>query len=796
MSTNSNQKKIKTKMRRTFRLLFKIGLVCFVLGCVAIGGVVWHYGSDPNLPQINSLLEYNPNQVSRLVTQKGDVIGEIFKERRSFIVYEDIPQPLIHAFVDAEDNNFFRHKGLDYIGMLRALWVNISKGKKKQGASTITQQVVKTFLLTRERIFKRKFQEIILARRLESSLSKQEILTLYLNQIYLGHGRYGIVEASRFYFGKEVADLNYGEIATLASLPKAPERLSPKKKANQKRIKNRQNYVLRQMVVNNHLSQKEAQHWIESPIETIAEPFPALKQAPEWVDIMRQYLTERYGKEKLFNLGKTVVATVDLEFQQKATEALRKGLLDLDIRQSYGRVVRSVKENKIDREIRLLKKAFESEKPPEGPIYEAVVTAVHDANGSAPGELVVDWGIGQGSALIEGIVEHRFNPEEKTASQRFAIGDVVKVVPTLKSKALPQFSEQGFRMAPGPEGAMVVLDPKTRHVLALVGGYKSRVADFNRALRAKRQPGSAFKPFVYTAAIESHKFTAATVINDAPEIYEFWKPKNYIKGKFEGRVRLRQALARSINTVAIRIMNQVKPRSVVDIAHKMGIQSELPLELSLALGSGEVTPIELVNAFCTFASGGKFAEPKMIIDSDIELDLLNVEQNQEYVGEQVIAEDAAYVMIDMLRSVVTEGTGGRARALKIDVVGKTGTSNDARDAWFIGMMPDLVVGVWVGFDFPYGLGRGEHGSRTAAPIFVEFAQSIKERLKGEFFHRPDNIITVRIDNRTGLLAAPSMPDADTRSEVFIEGTEPKEVAPSLEEYDLDSFTLKQYGSSP
>jgi len=330
------------------------------------------------------------------------------------------------------------------------------------------------------------------------------------------------------------------------------------------------------------------------------------------------------------------------------------------------------------------------------------------------------------------------------------------------------------------------MDPRTRRVLAVVGGYGTRVADFNRATMAKRQAGSTFKPFVYAAAIDSGEFTAASIVNDAPEVYDEWKPENYKKGKFEGPVRLRYALAKSINTVAIRLIQQMGPARVAELAHTMGIESELPEHRSLALGSGEVTPLEMTNAFATFAAGGVAARPQFITK-------IGDQTIEPGVVTQALRPEVAYVVTDMLRSVIDEGTGVRARKLKPYVVGKTGTTNDARDAWFIGMTPTLVVGVWVGYDEPRKLGGKEGGSHTALPVFVHLIESLGKSVHSQRFERPPGVLEARIDKATGLLAPTGASDESSYTEVFLEGTVPVEVAPTAQEVDVDSFVLEQYG---
>jgi len=679
---------------------------------------------------------------------------------------------------------------------VRALLVDIKEGERVQGASTITQQVIKNLLLTRARTVKRKVQEIILARRLEHSLSKNEILTLYANQIYLGAGRYGVQEGARYYFGKNVEQLDAGEAAMLAGLAQGPEILTPRKPENRERCKRRQIYVLLQMVRNGYLKREEAAKWSSDPIRIVSDVQPTLGLAPEWMDLARQALVARRGAEEVTRAGVAVETTLDLDVQKLSREALRAGLRAYDKRQKYGVPVQRLKQDKVQAELARMAQKLPRGGPVGGEEYRAVVVAVHDGEN----RLEVDLGKWRATVQLGEPGDERFNPEgpgKKSASERFGTGDVIRVmVPRAASGAPAAASaapaparaaargEHTVDLASGPEGAVVVLDPKTRRVLAVVGGYFYRAGDFNRATRAKRQAGSTFKPFVYAAAIDSGEMTAASIVNDAPEVYDLWKPENYEKGEFLGPVRLRFALAKSINTVAIRVLNDIGPKRVVQLAHAMGIESQLPEELSLALGSGAVTPMELTNAFATFAAGGKLAPPQI-------LKKIGAEAVAAPLATQVIRPEVAYVVLDMMRSVVTEGTGAAVQSVKLDVAGKTGTSNDVRDAWFVGMTADVVVGVWIGFDdFKRPLGHGEAGGRTAVPVFVDIMKKVGR--KDSRFARPAEVVEARIDRASGLLAPDGAPDKSYYTEVFLPGTAPTDVAAAPGEASADSYVTDVY----
>jgi penicillin-binding protein 1A len=746
-----------------------LGLVATAIASATVAFTFWMYGRDPNLPRIEKLADYHPKQVTTILDHNDQRIGEIYSERRTFVPYEKIPPIVVDSFIAAEDNNYWNHSGIDYVGMARAFFANIRAGKKAQGASTITQQVVKNLLLTPERSFKRKIQEIILARRLEKSLTKQEIMAIYLNEIYFGGGRYGVQEAARFYFGHDIDKVSIGEAAVLASMPKEPEtnfhRLFDPKTA--KHVKDRQTYVLNQLVDLGKLTKADAQKWINEPIRVVKDPFPYLSTAPEWTDVVKNELENR--KIDPDRSGAVVRTTLDPGLQKIAQQALRAGLRGVDGRRKIGRAKRHVDADKIDLEIAKLAKHLPKTGPKSKETYEAIVKEVKDK------ELVVDLGKWPATLALGTEEDERFNPENKPAADRFKVGDIVDVRAAGDKKKV--------EFPPGPQGAVVVIDVKTRKVRALVGGYETKAGGFNRASMAKRQPGSSFKTFVYTAALDSGRYTPASKINDAPEVFDLWKPKNYESGKFEGPVLLRHAMAKSINTVAIRVTYDMKPEGVAAMANKMGIVSELPKEMSLALGSGEVTPLEMANAVATLAAGGIAMAPSFI-------EAINNKALPATQGTQVLRPEVAYVMTNMMTSVVTEGTAGKANALKIPIAGKTGTSNDGRDAWFVGFTPDYIICVWIGNDDNTSLGPHETGGTTAVPVFVDIMKAMNQPAKQ--FARPAHVVEKTIDRETGLLAPEDAPKGTTRQEVFVEGTEPTEVAPKPGEVTEGSSVTGDY----
>jgi penicillin-binding protein 1A len=727
------------------------------------------------------------------------------------VTFDKIPKLVVDAFVAAEDNTFWTHGGIDYQGMLRAFLANLRAGHTKEGASTITQQVVKNLLLGSQRTFRRKIQEIILARRLEHALSKQEIMTIYLNQIPFGRNRFGVEEAAKFYFGKDIWQVNVGEAAMLAGMPKEPEALA---KAllfhkNPQRAKDRQTYVLNQMAKLGFITPAEAQKWIDAPIQVVQDPFAEMGSAPEWVELVKEELVKTHGEAALDTLGARVRTTLDPTLQAIAQKALQDGLRKVDARHAIARPLHHYDGSKqIAAELDKLAKHLPAHGPDGKDVYQGVVTAVHDQ----PPGLDVDLGHWQGYLALDGELDReRYNPPDdkgkrKAPGERFKVGDLVQVV--LASAAPPAPGDDApapskhpgheLAFAPGPEGAVVIMEVKTRKVRALVGGFDTKAGGFDRATMAHRQAGSSFKPFVYATSFDqaataqchandpnSPTFcgTPATVVNDAPEQIDKWKPKNF-EEDYAGPVRLRDALARSINTVSIRIAGEAKPENIITLAHKMGIQSELPDEISLALGAGEVTPLEMVDAYSTIADGGIARPPRFI-------DAIDGKTLPATDGVQALSPEVAYVMANMMESVTTTGTAARVgAALKIPIAGKTGTSNDARDCWFIGMTPDYAVGVWVGYDDPRPM-PGEQGARVAAPIFTDILEQWKQPAKE--FVRPPHVVDVTIDKATGLLAPDGSQKDTTMDEVFVEGTQPTSVAPKPGEATESSSVTGEYG---
>ena len=756
------------------------------------------------MPNLSRLDEYRPKQVTRILDRNNVPIGELGSEKRTVVPYSSIPKLFVQAVVAAEDADYFKHGGVDYMGMARAFITNVLRGRKAQGGSTITQQVIKNLLLTPERSMKRKVQEIILAHRLSEKLSKEDVLALYLNQIYYGHGRYGCEEAARYFFGKSVKEIDLAEAALLAGLPQSPERLSPRKHPDA--AKARQRYVLGQMADHGFIERKEAERIAAQPIRLARETGAARGLAAEEVDVVAHALSDKMGESAAYEVGTTVTTTLDAKLQELARVSVERGLEDLDARQGFrgpsGHVTGKMLDAPAPRA--RARRTRSSSRGPE--IVEGIVLRFEkDATspGSAKlGKLFVDVGAGVPAhapapppaapaskgklgAEAEGAAAAAAARPDARGLRRLQPGAALREgdrsrSPTASSPAISvrvrlaedrPHTEDGplpLALELGPQAAMVVMDPTTREVLALVGGYDYHAGGFDRSQRAHRQPGSAFKPVIYGAAVEAHRITPATILNDAPEVYQLWKPQNYEKEEFRGPVRVRTALAHSINTVAIKVLSDVGLDQTRAFATRVGVTSPIANDvgLSLALGSLVMTPLELANVYCTFASGGIVGQP-------VSIRALGGEAQPPAQLAPTLKPEVAYVMVSLMRSVIDEGTahGAIAGKLRRPAAGKTGTSNDQRDAWFVGFTPDLLAAVWVGFDDMKKLGRGEAGGKTAPPIWADFMSKAMAGRPTKDFAQPPGIVVQRIDKASGLLAAAGQ-ESNTLDEVFLDGTAP------------------------
>jgi penicillin-binding protein 1A len=762
---------------RALKIVLWLGVLGAFAGVAALVAMFAFYGSDPNLPKISKLDDFRPKQVTRILDRNGTPIGELGLEKRTVVPFAAIPKLLINAVVSAEDADYFNHEGIAYRGMLRAFIENVLRGRTAQGGSTITQQVIKTMLLTPERTLRRKVQEIILARQLSQKLSKDEVLALYLNQIYYGHGRYGCEEAARYYFGKSVRDINLAEAALLAGLPQSPERLSPRKHPDA--AKTRQRYVLGQMAEHGFIDRKTADKIAAEPIRLAKEPLAARGMAAEAVDDVSRALAGR--DLNAGESGVTVGTTIDARLQELARDSLERGLEDFDARQGFRGPSARLTGKALDRKRAELKKTHGSPLH-DGELVEGLVTRLEsDAADPKLGKLFIDLGAGEG--VVDLSLETRYAKGPKSWAARFAAGDVVRVR-VASDRPHTEGGPQPLALELGPQAAMVVLDPHTREILALVGGYAFHAGGFDRAERAERQPGSSFKPLFYAAAIESHKITPATIINDSPTAYDKWKPDNYEKDSFTGPIRVRTALAESKNTVAIKVLDEVGIPEARAAAARFGITSPIPEQagLALALGVSSVKVIDMANAYATFASGGLLGTPSV-------MRTIGTEKIAQPALTSVLKPEVAFVMTSLLRSVIEEGTA-RAAATKLrrPAAGKTGTTNrkavvggkvvgsETIDAWFIGYTPDLLAAVWVGFDEPRSLGRGATGATAALPIWTEFMSKALAGRPTKDFTPPPGVVIQRIDKTSGLLAAPGQ-ETNTLDEVFLDGTAPTEQAP-------------------
>ena len=660
------------KLSRLF-IVFMVLIVSILL--VSFLGTVIYYAVTLDLPSVQTLKDYRPSIASHVYDDEGGVIDEFFLEDRKIIDIKDVPEVVCEAFVASEDSRFYQHEGLDIQSIFRAMFKNIEAGHIVQGGSTITQQVAKMMYLSPEKKYIRKLKEAILAYKIDKYLSKEEILNLYLNQIYLGHGTYGIESASKAYFGKSATELTLPEAALLAGLPKAPSTYSPF--LYFERSKQRQLYVLSRMFENGYISKEEMEKAADTKLE-LGEIELKEKIAPYFVESVRRYVQEKYGGDVLYKEGLSIYTTLDSEAQKEANEAMEKGLTELEERQKY---------------------------------------------------------------------------------------------------------EHGL-----VQGALICMDVKTGAIRAMVGGRDFSKSEFNRVTQARRQPGSAFKPLIYTAAFDKG-FNPSSVFVDSPIVVEdmtsedgMWRPRNFDE-RFLGPITLRTALVHSRNIVTVKILQEIGVNYAASYAANMGITSPITRTLSLALGSSGVTLEELVRAYGVLANRGKKVTPyliKKIVDRTG-----NVFEENELEAEQVIDPRIAFMTTYIMRDVVQSGTGRRVKSIGRPVAGKTGTSNDFRDAWFIGFTPSLITGVWVGFDQGISLGKHEVGGRAAAPIWLYFMNKVLKDTPVESFSTPEGIVFMRVDAKTGKLSTDA--GASTIYECFLEGTKLSEQSFDYPDEEEDLF---------
>lgn len=758
--------------RRRFRWLkwLLLSLVSLVLlGGLSVSGVVWYFSRD--LPSLESLGSYEPSQATRIYSDDNRIIGQFYIEKRVFVPITKMPRELIQAILAVEDSRFYEHHGFDYIRIIKAFLTNLENMKIRQGASTITQQLTRSLFLTPERTMKRKLKEILLARKMETMLTKDEILEIYLNQIYFGHGAYGVQVAARTYFGKDVGELNLAEVAFLSGLPKAPNDYSPYR--NPQKAKSRQGVVLRRMVDEKFITEEQYRKAYEQDL-FFQKMVPDEELALHFLEHIRQYLIAKYGDDAVYKGGLNVYTTLNIDMQRTANRAVKNGLRELDKRQGYRGPIGEYDETAETAEIAMTNLAV-------GDVLDGHVTQVSDRGEYA---LVQAGGVA-GKILMEDMAwaARRLKgprlPEDLHVIEKPKASDIVKVHDLIKVKVKKAGAEGkglffSLEQEPAVEGAFVAIDPATGAIKALVGGYDFRRSEFNRAIVARRQPGSAFKPIIYATAIE-RGLTPASMVLDNPVVYtdeeldKVWKPENY-EEKFYGPITLREALTYSRNLATVRLLEQIGVRNVIEFARRVGIQSPLTRDLSLALGSSSLTLTELTSAYAVFADQGVRVDPTLIISvSDHNGRVL---EHRELAPQQVVSKETAYVVTNMMEDVIQRGTARKARSLGRPLAGKTGTTNEFTDAWFVGFAPNLVAGVWVGFDDNRPLGDREAGGSTALPIWMSFMQESLSRFPVTPFSIPDNIVYAKIDPQTGLLSPPG--EEKGVVEIFVKGTEPKD----------------------
>ncbi len=806
-------KNTKNKINWFFKTLFFLTLLSTIFITFLGGGVYWYFSKD--LPEIITTADYHPLGVTQIVLVGGEkevIIGELFKEKRYLIPFNKIPEKVIKAFISAEDDQFFQHQGINLASILRAAIANFKAGHVVQGGSTITQQVVKSLLLTSEKKFDRKIKEMILAARLEGNLTKEQILYLYLNQIYLGHGAYGIQAASRVYYNKDISELGLGEMALLAGLLQAPGKYSPI--LNPKRAKERQNYVLRRMYENKFISQAEMLEASALPLRVFIDQDVNFKIAPHWVEYLRRYLLEKYGEKTTYEEGLRVLIPSRVETCLSSQKALREGLRALDKRVGWRGPLKTYKAlpeiEKALREqrVQMIEKKLgfrvllpdghmdsvealkiqglksDRELLEKDEIYQAVVTSTEDS--------------GNKIGVMMGAIKAELSPDWKSWAKKAILkrGDLlwVRVQTISEHKILVSLEQE-----PQAQGALFSLEAKTGYVVAMEGGYDFEQSEFNRATQALRQPGSAFKPVIYSAALEKG-FTPTTVIVDSPIVYNNeeagkWKPDNF-EEKFYGDTLFRQALIKSRNVPTIKIVQSITVPFLIEFAKRIGFNSQFPLDLSISLGSVGVSLVDLTRVYAIFPRLGRKLTPlffSKILDQNGKI----LEESKPSVlpteikipspvaspsvlptypplddQDQVMDPRFAYVMTHLMNEVIEFGTGHQAKMLGRIAAGKTGTTSEFVDAWFMGFTPDIVTGTWVGFDSQKTLGHQETGAKAALPIWLSFMKEAVKNYHDSDFTIPPGVVFATINPTTGKRVPPDSINAT--KEAFVEGAEPKE----------------------
>ena len=739
-------------MNSLFKKIFVL-VSASLLGIVIILiSILWVFSNK--LPDYKFLKNYKAPVSSKVYSGEGELVNDFSSEKRIFVPYSSIPDKIINAFLSAEDKNFFSHPGVDAKGVLRATKNNISNllsSKRLEGASTITQQLAKNFLLSNEVSINRKIKEAILAFRIERALSKERILELYLNEIYLGSGSYGIAAASLRYFDKPITDLNYVEASLLAALPKAPSRYNPFK--NKDLAKFRRNLVLKNLFENNFISEAQYNSFIKEPIKLKKRKKIYLEDARYYVEDIRKDIIKKFGFERVYKNGLNIKTPLNLKIQSASTNALRQGLINYDRRKGWRGA--------------LLKKKYKNNWSENLEKFRL--------------ENSIDWKL----AIVINTDNEKIEIETSDKSTGFIKEKDVNWVkksnfPLNKGNIIyvKKYKNNLFELKQLPEinGSIVVMDPYTGRVLAMSGGFSFLQSEFNRASQALRQPGSAFKPFIYALALENN-YQPSSLVLDAPLVLKqgddlkLWKPENYGK-KFYGLSTMRTGLEKSRNLMTVRIAQDLGLKKIINFSKKLGIYENPSELLSISLGSAETTLLRLTSAYSSFINGGKLVRPILIdrVQDGEGQTILNNENRKcdqceqiSYLSnkypkikddfEQIFSPQTAYQITSMLEGAVQRGTGKGLKDLNLDIAGKTGTTNENTDTWFIGFTSKLIIGVYVGFDNPKSLGKKETGARTAMPIFKEFVQKFVKKEDARPFKVAENITLMVIDPKTGKKAS-------------------------------------------
>jgi len=736
-------------MSKLFKNILLFSSTILILLGILIFSILWKYSND--IPDYKFLKSYKPPVSSKVYSRNGELVADFSKEKRVFVPYNAIPKNVINSFLSAEDKNFFSHPGVDAKGVLRAVINNISNimaSKRLEGASTITQQVAKNFLLTNEVSLNRKIKEAILAFRIERALSKERILELYLNQIYLGSGAYGVAAASLEYFDKSIRELNYSEAALLAALPKAPSKYNPYK--DKDLAKFRRNLVLKNLYENNYITSEWLEKLSNQEIKLKKKQKIYLEDAQYYIEDVRKNVIESLTYDKVYKQGLNINTPIDLDLQKIATNSLRSGLISYDQRKGWRGA--------------LINKPYNSNWYKDLDKYKL--------EKSINWKLAIVKKLNKFSAIVEtidkddGVIEYKdISWTKKEFNQLLKIGDII-YVKQIKDK------KYSLQQLPKINGGIVVMDPYTGRVLALNGGFSFKKSEFNRATQAKRQPGSAFKPFVYALALENN-YTPTSLVLDAPLVLDqgddlkLWKPENYGK-KFYGPSTIRTGLEKSRNLMTVRIAQDLGLDKIINYSKKLSIYENPEELLSISLGSAETTLLQLTSAYSVFVNGGKLVEP-VLIDRIQDSEGNTIYNNDKrscvncdaisYLSDdypelknkftQIFSEETAYQMTSILEGVVQRGTAKKLRDLQLNIAGKTGTTNNNTDTWFIGFTSNLLVGVYVGMDSPTPLGKFETGSKTALPIFKNFIKNSVKKSEARPFKAAKDTIMMVVDPSTG-----------------------------------------------